>query len=95
MAHTAHRHGRTITLKAIRRGLAVTVRHPQLGDLNRGRIITRGIRDQHIVWQPITHDHVWLDEVCGDYVDAERALLDATTELDQPVTWRQMAATTD
>lgn len=93
--HTAYRHGRTVTLGAVRRGLAVTVRHPQLGDLNRGRIFAVGIRDQHAVWQPVTYDHEFLDEVCGDFVDAEKALLDATTELDQPVTWRQMAAHTD
>lgn len=92
---TSYRNGRTITLKAIRRGLAVTTRHPQYGDLNRGSILIRGIRDQHIIWQPVTCDGEWLDQMCGDYVDAENALLDATSELDQPVTWQQMAAHTD
>lgn len=77
MPHTADRHGRTVTIQQIRRGLAVTV-----NGCVRGTLLQRGIRDGRSVWQPVTYDHVWLDEMVGDYVDAERALLDATTELD-------------
>jgi hypothetical protein len=52
------------------------------GDVDRGWVRSVGIRDGRTVWRPITRDGVWLDPVCGDFVDAERALLDATAELD-------------
>lgn len=84
MQHTATRHGRRIILTPTRRGIAVATIHRRYGILNRGQIWSTDIRNQHTVWQAADHDGVWLDPICGDFVDAERALLDATAALDQP-----------
>ncbi len=84
MSHTATRHGRQITLTGCgRKGLCVEALHRGEGAyLRRGWIRSVGIRDGRTVWQPTIYDHVWLDLVCGDFVDAEAALLAATAELD-------------
>lgn len=79
MPHTAERHGRTIILTGQgRQGIRVETRHPQFGNLNRG-----WIRPTAAGWQPVTPDHEYLDVVAGDYIDAEKALLDATAGLDE------------
>ena len=95
MPHTATRHGRQITLTGCgRQGLHIATRNREAGGLvDRGWIRSVGIRDGRTVWQPVDYDGVWLDRVVGDYVDAEKALLDATTELDDTTTLRQRAAT--
>lgn len=84
MPHTDRRHGRTITLTPTgkRQYITVTVRHPQYGDLHRGTIRCAGIDNGRPVWSISTYDHDILDSVRGDFVQAEKALLDATTELD-------------
>lgn len=66
-------------------GVRIQVRHPQFGWLDRGRLIPSGVESHSIRWQPVTPDHEWLEPVVGDYVDAERALLEATAGLDEPV----------
>jgi hypothetical protein len=80
MPHTATRHGRRITLTGLsrRRGIRVETLHR-----GEGANLLRGvIRLNRHGWQPVTYDHVWLDLLPGDFVDAEKALLDATAELD-------------
>lgn len=91
MPHTARRHGRTITLTGRPRRIAVTTRHPQAGDLDRGTIHCVDIRNGRPVWQPVTPDYEWLAEVVGDFVQAEAALLDATAGLDEPLTAADLA----
>jgi hypothetical protein len=44
------------------------------------RIVDRTAR---MVWLPTDYDHCPLPLVVGDYLDAERALLDATAALDE------------
>ncbi len=85
MSHTATRHGRQVTLtgRGSRQGILVTTFNRTVGgDVDRGWVRAVGIRDGRTVWRPVTCDGVWLDVVCGDFVDAEAALLDATPELD-------------
>jgi hypothetical protein len=55
----------------------------------RGTIRTSDVQDTtgpglagRLIWQPVTYDGVWLDPVAGDYTTAEKALLEATKELD-------------
>lgn len=61
--------------------------HPQHGEVLRGTIRRRGIEPLElrpvIRWQVADYDHNDLGVHVGDYVDAERILLDATTNLDQ------------
>lgn len=64
--------------------------HPQYGELLRGTIraagiVPRGVQPT-IRWRISDYDAHDLDAFAGDYVDAERMLLDATTELDQITT---------
>jgi hypothetical protein len=76
-----HRHGRTVLLRpAGRNGLAVSTIHPQVGELHRGRIVPTADG-----WQPIDCDAEHLDPVAGDFINAERVLLDATAGLDELV----------
>lgn len=84
MPHTATRHNRQVTVTGRgRQGLHVDTHNGEAGGLvARGWIRSADIRDGHTVWQPVTYDAVWLDKICVDYVTAEQALLDATTELD-------------
>lgn len=70
-----------------RHGVTVETRHPQLGPLVRGRI--RATRDG---WRWTDFDHNEGD-VTGDYLDAERALLDATAALVELVPADQPAPT--
>jgi len=61
--------------------------HPQYGHLLRGCILAAGIEPQElqpvIRWRITDYDHYYLGVYAGDYVDAERLLLDATTELER------------
>ncbi len=64
--------------------------HPDCGWLTRGTIRSTGIADTtgpglagHLVWRLSDYDSNELDPVTGDYVDAEKALLEATTELEK------------
>jgi hypothetical protein len=68
--------------------VSVEARHPQFGMLPRGTI--RRVAGQPGDgtlgrWQVTDYDHKDLGEVVGDYLDAERVLLDATAGLDEPV----------
>lgn len=84
MSHTATRHGRQVTLTGCgRRGLRVEAFNREVGAfLVRGWVRSVAIRDGRTAWQPTTYEHEPLDVVAGDFVDAERVLLDATKELD-------------
>jgi hypothetical protein len=73
--------------------VSVEARHPQFGMLARGAI--RGVPGQlgdgaFGRWQVTDYDHKDLGEVVGDYLDAERVLLDATAGLDEPVPANQL-----
>jgi len=61
----------------------------EVDGLLRGTIRTVGVEDTlrpgiagHLIYQPITYEGVWLDPVAGDYLTAEKALLEATRELE-------------
>ncbi len=84
MSHTDTRHGRQITITGCgRQGIRVEALNRHVGAyLLRGWIRSVDISDGHTVRRPVTYEHEWLDEMCGDFVDAEAALLAATAELD-------------
>lgn len=72
-----------------RRGFHLESEHPQYGWLPRGWIRQSGVADTtgpglagHLVWTLTDPDANLLDPVCGDYVTAETALLEATKQLD-------------
>lgn len=68
------------------RCVVVETIHPQLGRLERGRIYPQRTTGWQGVWQVVDVDHEQVGEpVVGDYLDAERVLLDATAELDETV----------
>jgi hypothetical protein len=56
----------------------VSTNHPTLGPLQRGHI-TR----HDGAWHVVDQDHQQVATVVGDYIDAEQALLDATTWADE------------
>lgn len=67
----------------------VETRHPRHGALLRGWIRAVGVQDTttpglagHLRWAITDPDHTDLGVHEGDYVDAERVLLDATSGLD-------------
>jgi hypothetical protein len=71
------------------RRVAVETQHPEHGLLLRGWIRAAGVAETTgpgiagtLTWALTDNDHVELDPVTGDYLDAERALLDATQALD-------------
>ncbi|MCW6003818.1 hypothetical protein K1W54_04375 [Micromonospora sp. CPCC 205371] len=70
----------------------VEARHPQFGFLPRGSIRPAGIEGHSMVWQLVTPDHEWLEPVVGDYIVAERVLLEATAGLDELVPADQLTA---
>ncbi len=80
---------RTFSGTALRRRALVESEHPGLGWLTRGTIRCCGLDDTtapglagHHIWQPVTHDGLWLDRIADDYREAERVLLEATKTLD-------------
>lgn len=60
----------------------VEARHPSYGFLTRGWIRACGVEGHSIRWSVRNYDGEDLPEVVGDYITAERTLLEATTELD-------------
>lgn len=59
------------------------------GWVSRGWIRPAGVDDMHgaglaghFVWHVMDTDGTWLDPVTGNYTDAEKALLEATKELE-------------
>lgn len=74
---------RTVLRRFGPRSITVTTVHPQHGELDRGRIYPQPGCGTQGVWQIATADHEPLDNVTGDYLDAEAALLDATAGLDE------------
>lgn len=64
------------------RGCAVSARHPSEGYLYRGTVRPIGVDGYAMVWSVQDYDHNQLPDVVGDYVTAERTLLEATPELD-------------
>lgn len=71
------------TASALARGpFHVEARHPRYGFLPRGTIRSVGVCGHSMVWQVQDYDGNQLDDVVGDYVLAERTLLEATAELD-------------
>jgi hypothetical protein len=74
---------RTFTARFVR----VATVHPQFGRLDRGRIYPRLATGWRGAWEVIDCDHAQVGDgpVVGDYLDAERVLLDATAGLDEIV----------
>lgn len=99
MRNSALKHARRITTRHLPTSREVTrrwhgktvhveVTHPQFGPLHRGYLCPARTQrpDAAVVWRISDYDAHDLGEYAGDYVDAERLLLDATTELDQITT---------
>jgi hypothetical protein len=70
----------------------VEVRHPSYGFLPRGWIRSIGVEGHSIRWSVQNYDHEMLPKVVGDYIVAERTLLEATDELDEPAPADQLTA---
>ena len=71
------------TSSALARGpFHVEAKHPQYGFLPRGTIRSVGISGYSMVWSVQDYDGEMLPDVVGDYIVAERGLLEATAELD-------------
>jgi hypothetical protein len=71
------------------RRFVVETFHPTCGWLTRGTIRPVDVAETtepglagHLVWRLTPYDHEDLGQVTGDYVTAEKALLDATTALE-------------
>ena len=69
--------------------VAVETVHPEYGPLLRGWIRCAGVEDTtgpglavHLRWELTDYDHTELEPVVGDYLVAERALLNATKALE-------------
>lgn len=80
---------REITRRWSRSGVLVASVHPELGPIDRGRVIPVRGRVEGAgafgTWQVIDQDHVAQELlVVGDYLSAEGALLDATAWADEP-----------
>lgn len=60
----------------------VEAKHPLYGFLPRGWIRSVGIEGHSMVWSVQDYDGIELPDVVGDYIVAERTLLEATAELD-------------
>lgn len=69
----------------------VEARHPECGFFTRGWIRPVGVEGHSIRWSIQNYDHEQLPEVVGDYITAERVLLEATAGLDEPVPADQTA----
>lgn len=82
---------RTITRQWRGSGAHVSTEHPQLGTVRRGHISaaqygrTSADPQARAVWRVTDHEGIGLDDVTGDYLDAEAALLAATAWADEPV----------
>lgn len=66
----------------------VKTRHPQLGVLLRGVVVRLHSQPWDGAlsrWMAVDPDHRHFGPIVGDYLDAERVLLDATVALDEPV----------
>lgn len=66
--------------------VAITTNHRQFGNLYRGhitRIAPQSGDGVHARFQIIDMDAAYVGERLGDYLDAERQLLDATSALDE------------
>jgi hypothetical protein len=80
---------RTWLTKSHHSRVRVEKRHPTCGLLIRGWIQADGIEDTtapgiagHLRWRLTDYDHRDLGHVVGDYVTAEKALIDATQALE-------------
>lgn len=69
----------------------VTTRHPQVGDVDRGTIHHVPSDGLLPAWQITDMDGVDHGTVTGHYIDAEKALLDATAALDARVPAEDLA----
>jgi hypothetical protein len=83
---------RTFTARFVR----VATVHPQFGELDRGRIYPRPAAGWRGAWEVIDCDHEQVGDgpVVGDYLEAERVLLDATAGLDEIVPADQLTDVT-
>lgn len=71
------------TASALARGpFHIEAKHSQYGFLPRGTIRSVGISGHSMVWSVQDYDGTELPDVVGDYMVAERTLLEATAELD-------------
>lgn len=77
-----HRPRRTFHGAGLRRRSLVETEHPVHGWLTRGTIRCIGLDGFHLIWALSDPDFHDLPPVTGDYVDAEKALLEATTSLE-------------
>ena len=64
------------------RGCRVYARHPVEGFLFRGTIRSVGVCGQAMVWSVQDYDYNELPDMVGDYITAERSLLEQTDALD-------------
>jgi hypothetical protein len=80
---------RDFTLRFVR----VATVHPQFGRLDRSRIYPQRTVGWRSAWEVIDCDHAQVGEgpVVGDYLDAERVLLEATAGLDEIVPADELA----
>lgn len=68
------------------RCVVVATVHPQVGRLDRGRITPQHTdREWRGTWRITDYDGNELAPLVGDYLDAERLLLEATTAMDELV----------
>jgi hypothetical protein len=75
---------RTWQGKGRRSLVTVETLHAEYGQMPRGWIRVDDITPAGLIrWAITDYDHTELDAVVGNYVDAERALLDATTCMDE------------
>lgn len=63
-------------------GCHVEAQHPEFGMLPRGIVRSVGVVGHSMVWSVQDYDGTELPDVVGDYMVAERTLLEATAELD-------------
>lgn len=70
----------TVTRRRV--SVDVSTGHPRYGLLGRGTVRLAGGEGCRSRWTVTDYDATPVGEITGDYVDAERLLLDATTELE-------------
>jgi hypothetical protein len=87
---------RTVVRDFGKRFVRVATVHPQFGELDRGRIYPQHTAGWQGAWEVIDCDHEQVGDgpVVGDYLEAERVLLDATAGLDEIVPADQLTDVT-
>ncbi len=83
---------RRVCSKLGRGPFRVEAKHPLYGFLPRGWIRSIEVDGHSIRWSMQDYDYYDLPDVVGDYVAAERALLEATAVLDEPLPFEEIAS---